>query len=269
MNLKTCHKCGEQQHADADHFQTKRKSRADGTAYPVITSPCRACYLAQRREFRHRNLEPERERVRLAMAARRASGARRDRDQENAARREQRALAAGFASHADRLEHDRKKRLFRALVGILKAVRRQRDDRPEVCWLWNRPGITPGEKWRLRYRLDAEFRAREIDRLYRRQEKLARVTPRWVDRRQLAAIYAGCPEGCEVDHIVPIVGITPDGLRVSGLHVPWNLRYLWRDTNQTRRNQITADEMLLIESSRLANGLQPYGAVCNPLQSAA
>src|SRR6188768_1432421 len=43
--------------------------------------------------------------------------------------------------------------------------------------------------------------------------------PPWVDSKQLLTIYATCPEGHQVDHIVPLRGLI-DGVPVSGLHVP-------------------------------------------------
>jgi len=55
----------------------------------------------------------------------------------------------------------------------------------------------------------------------RRALQVARATPKWVDIEEIATFYAKCPEGYQVDHIVPI-----NGENVSGLHIMANLQYL-------------------------------------------
>jgi len=49
---------------------------------------------------------------------------------------------------------------------------------------------------------------------------------------EIREIYRNCPEGHEVDHIVPI-----KGMNVSGLHVPWNLQYLPVAENRAKGNK--------------------------------
>jgi hypothetical protein len=65
----------------------------------------------------------------------------------------------------------------------------------------------------------------ETRRAYERERK-KQETPSWVDRELMKAIEKSRPIDCHIDHIVPLKGITPEGYRVTGLNVPWNLQYL-------------------------------------------
>jgi hypothetical protein len=60
----------------------------------------------------------------------------------------------------------------------------------------------------------------------KRRAALLRRTPAWADLNAIAEVYRNCPQGMEVDHIVPLQGRT-----VSGLHVHWNLQYLTKSEN--------------------------------------
>jgi hypothetical protein len=54
-----------------------------------------------------------------------------------------------------------------------------------------------------------------------RKKYIKERTPAWADLKAIAAIYANCPAGYHVDHIIPLRGKT-----VSGLHIETNLQYL-------------------------------------------
>jgi len=72
------------------------------------------------------------------------------------------------------------------------------------------------------------------------------ATPSWVNQNEIVSIYANCPSGYQVDHIIPIKGKTVEGYRVSGLHVPWNLQYLTKMENIAKNNRMRQQDMELV-----------------------
>lgn len=64
----------------------------------------------------------------------------------------------------------------------------------------------------------------------RRARLLQAVLPGFDE--EITAIYAACPPGWHVDHIIPL-----KGKAVCGLHVPWNLQYLEPSPNSEKGNR--------------------------------
>lgn len=69
-----------------------------------------------------------------------------------------------------------------------------------------------------------------------RRAALMQRTPLWADLTAVAKIYETCPEGHQVDHIVPL-----QGELVSGLHVEYNLQHLPAAENAAKCNKFDPD----------------------------
>ena len=57
-------------------------------------------------------------------------------------------------------------------------------------------------------------------------------TPPWANIEKIKEIYINCPDGYEVDHVIPL-----QGRLVSGLHVETNLQYLTQFENRSKGNR--------------------------------
>lgn len=67
-----------------------------------------------------------------------------------------------------------------------------------------------------------------------RAARLKRVPP-WSQTEAIKEFYKNCPEGHEVDHIIPL-----QGKLISGLHVLQNLQYLPKLVNRAKGNKFDA-----------------------------
>jgi hypothetical protein len=65
-----------------------------------------------------------------------------------------------------------------------------------------------------------------------RAAKLQAV-PKWADLDKISDIYRNCPDGHQVDHIIPLQGVD-----VCGLHVENNLQYLTKFENASKGNKL-------------------------------
>lgn len=77
-----------------------------------------------------------------------------------------------------------------------------------------------------------EMRAKAVAYTQAYQASKLKACPPWADRSHLEFIYANCPDGYEVDHIIPL-----RGKGFGGLHVPANLQYLPARVNRSKGNR--------------------------------
>jgi hypothetical protein len=91
--------------------------------------------------------------------------------------------------------------------------------------------------WRHEYYLKhkADEFANAASRRARKKRSSFFLTPEL--KRQMKEIYANCPPGYHVDHIIPLCG-----KNVTGLHVPWNLQYLLAEENMKKGRKIICQE---------------------------
>jgi hypothetical protein len=81
-----------------------------------------------------------------------------------------------------------------------------------------------------RYANDPQVRAKARDHIKRLQAQ----TPAWADMDAIRQVYAQCPKGFDVDHMIPL-----KGKLVSGLHVHTNLQILPMSVNRSKSNSYT------------------------------
>lgn len=86
-------------------------------------------------------------------------------------------------------------------------------------------GREAGQRYYERHpkRVLADTRLQQIQKQQR--------TPKWANLKAIRVFYEACPEGYEVDHIIPLKGKS-----VSGLHVLENLQYLTVRENRSKGN---------------------------------
>ena len=78
----------------------------------------------------------------------------------------------------------------------------------------------------------AEHRSEYNARNAKRRAVQVSAIPKWANLNMIKEIYACCPEGSHVDHIIPL-----QGELVCGLHVENNLQYLTVDENLKKGNK--------------------------------
>ena len=77
-----------------------------------------------------------------------------------------------------------------------------------------------------------ENRSKNRARSARKNAEKLKRTPAWADMESVNFFYECCPDGCHVDHIIPLRGKT-----VSGLHIETNLQWLPAEENLRKSNK--------------------------------
>lgn len=67
----------------------------------------------------------------------------------------------------------------------------------------------------------------------KRRASKRNATPKWADLEKIREIYNNCPEGFDVDHIIPLKG---EKYGICGLHTESNLQYLPSSENGSKSN---------------------------------
>jgi hypothetical protein len=99
--------------------------------------------------------------------------------------------------------------------------------RTQAKWIANKEKVTEtNNRW-----LDNNTGMRAFYSNKRRSAKKHR-TPAWANLDAIKTIYANCPEGYHVDHVIPL-----QGRLVSGLHIESNLQYLPASENAKKFNK--------------------------------
>lgn len=91
---------------------------------------------------------------------------------------------------------------------------------------------------RRHHQSDPGRRRRQRARKTLREQRIARATPKWADRRALVSFMASKPEGFHLDHILPLRGEF-----VSGLHVLENLQFIPAGANIAKSNRVDPETL--------------------------
>lgn len=140
--------------------------------------------------------------------------------------------------------HMRKKRAAMSDEDVAKIRRKQREYNRERR-LRDPEAVRAMERKHSRLKRQ-RYPQRKLAEIRLRQAALIKRTPAWCDKAAIRQFYEDCPEGMEVDHIIPLRGKS-----VSGLHVLSNLQYLTPEQNRKKLNKFFREEVEAADYARL------------------
>lgn len=118
-----------------------------------------------------------------------------------------------------------------------------KERRNATIYQWQQENRDKVREARRRWAQNHPDRAR-ANHVQRKTRKLQQM-PKWAIISEINNIYKHCPPDMQVDHIVPLRGITADGYKISGLHVSWNLQYLTLSENCRKYNRMRPEDHIL------------------------
>ena len=173
----------------------------------------------------------------------------RNKDEINKRRREYRKEKLEKMREQGRKRYERKREIiceknaeYRAanperVAAMHKKYQEENEDRiKEMARVWRAVNKKlMRDNARKRYNTDPAYRARKVARACARVARYRKHRPKWQKLPEINKFYENCPDGYQVDHIIPI-----NGENVSGLHVIKNLQYLTAEENMKKGNSYDA-----------------------------
>jgi hypothetical protein len=147
--MKTCKTCGTPKPADAQHFPEYLTRHGNVS----LRGSCLDC---TRKAARERMARLDVEQKRAAKRKHRASDG--GRAQHARLARETNAKRAGFERHEQWLASREHQRAVKQLAVAINQVRLSKREAEIRAKPWNAPGLTVAEAFRIRYRMDEDFR---------------------------------------------------------------------------------------------------------------
>ena len=217
---------------------SRADAREQGLKRYFTGEPCKHGHVDARFVYNKRCAECNR----VAQAALRSSSSfRKNQALYQAARRQRLGRTTAMIESEARY---RNKNRERRNIANREYERRRRIEQHEVIVAW-RKHWNANNKHRLKEYADKykarnpeTYAARHRAHAKARDKRVRQATPAWADRRSIVEFYKNCPEGHQVDHIIPLKGKI-----VSGLHVLENLQYLTVAENSKKWNHYTPDWM--------------------------